>query len=254
MSPHLFAIYIDDIVTKIARSNDSSKINLVCVSIFMYADDILLLSPSITLLQRLVNLVEAELTSLDMAINSAKSVCLRIGKRFDVLCSSIILSNGNVIPWATSCRYLGVYIQSYRTFKCLFDNAKKSLYRAFNAIYGKIGHCASLDVVFHLINAKCMPSLTFGLNACPVNATERKSLDFTLFKITAKVLGTVSNPIIKECRSAFGLEPMSQKIDKLKIKFLRRYAASDNLICKIFAGSAADEITAIKLQQSVVRN
>ena len=131
---------------------------------------------------------------------------------------------------------------------------QKSLFRAFNAIYGKIGHCASLDVVFRLINAKCMPSFTYGLNACPVNATERKSLDFSLFKITAKVLGTVSSPIIKECRSAFGLEPMSQKIDKLKIKFLRRYAASENLICKIFARSAADEITAIKLQQSVVRN
>ena len=106
LSPHLFAIYIDDIVYKIARSNDSSKINFVCVSIFMHADDILLLSPSITLLQRLVNLVEAELTSVDMAINSAKSVCLRIGKRFDVSCSSIVLSNGNVIHHATGHRPL----------------------------------------------------------------------------------------------------------------------------------------------------
>jgi len=94
--------------------------------------------------------------------------------------------------------------------------------------------------------------LRTGLNACPVNATERKSLDFSLFKITAKVLGTVSSPIIKECRSAFGHEPMTHKIDKLKIKFLRRYAASENLICKIFAKSATDEFTAIKFQQSVV--
>ena len=142
----------------------------------MYADDILLLSPSVTFLQQLVSLVENELRLLDMAINSAKSVCLRIGERFDVLCSNITLSDGRVIPWVKTCRYLGVYIQANRVFKCIFDNAKKSFYRAFNAIYGKVGSCASLDVVFHLINVKCVPILMYGLDACPVNATESRSL------------------------------------------------------------------------------
>ena len=151
-----------------------------------------------------------------MTINSAKSVCLRIGERFDVLCSNIILSDGRVIPWVKTCRYLGVYIQANRVFKCIFDNAKKSFYRAFNAIYGKVGSCASLDVVFHLINVKCVPILMYGLDACPVNVSESKSLDFTVFKVAAKVLGTVSNYILTECRSAFGLDQMSVKINRSK--------------------------------------
>ena len=242
LSPHLFAVYIDDIIYKITHSNASSKINFVCVSIFMYADDILLLSPSVTLLQKLVSTVEDELTLLDMAINPSKSVCFRIGKRFDISCSNIILNNGSVIQWSKSCRYLGVYIKSCRTFRCSFDNAKKSLYRTFNAIYGKIGHCASLDVVFNLINTKCVPAMMYGLNACPINATERKSLDFCLFKITAKVLGTASSNVISECRNAFGLQLMTEKINISKLNFLQRYVASENIICATFSKTAKHEI------------
>lgn len=246
LSPHLFAVYIDDIINKVAHSNDSSKINFICVSIFVYADDILLLSPSITLLQRLVSLVEGELIILDMAINPCKSVCLRIGKRFNVACANIVLINGSTISWSTNCRYLGVYIMSFRVFKCSSDNAKKAMFRSFNAIYGKVGHCASEEVIFHLFNSKCLPALMYGLDACPVNNTERKSLDFSVFRIMAKVLGTTSNNIITECRTAFGLEPLLTKIDKIKLKFLQRFSASENLVCTTFGKCAISEISIIR--------
>jgi len=35
----------------------------------MYADDLILMSPSVTVLQKLFNIVEDELTTLDMSIN-----------------------------------------------------------------------------------------------------------------------------------------------------------------------------------------
>ena len=129
-----------------------------------------------------------------------------------------------------------------RVFKCIFDNAKKSFYRTFNAIYGKVGSCAPLDVVFHLINVKCVPILMYGLDACPVNATECKSLDFTVFKIAAKVLGTISNDILTECRSAFGLDQMSVKISRSKSRFLKRYVTCEYIICQICCKNAIDEL------------
>ena len=153
-----------------------------------------------------------------------------------------------MIHWVKTCRYLGVYIQANRVFKCIFDNAKKSFYRAFNAIYGKVGSCASLDVVFHLINVKCVPILMYGLDACPVNVSESKSLDFTVFKIAAKVLGTVSNYILTECRSAFGLDQMSVKINRSKYRFLKRYTMScDNIICQICYNTAIGELNALNI-------
>ena len=68
LSPHLFSIYVDDVIDKITRSNTGCNVRLMCISIFMYADDILILSPSVIYLQRLIRLVESELSFLDMPI------------------------------------------------------------------------------------------------------------------------------------------------------------------------------------------
>ena len=55
----------------------------------MYADDTLLLSPSVTRLQHLLHKCEVELAWLDMTTNISKSLCLRIGPRNDVVCATI---------------------------------------------------------------------------------------------------------------------------------------------------------------------
>ena len=48
-------------------------------AIVLYADDILLLAPSISALESLLNLRECKLDQLDMVINNKKSCCIRIG-------------------------------------------------------------------------------------------------------------------------------------------------------------------------------
>ena len=47
--------------------------------IILYADDILLLAPSVTQLEKLLRKCEEELSYLDMVINVKKSACLRVG-------------------------------------------------------------------------------------------------------------------------------------------------------------------------------
>ena len=49
---------------------------------FLYADDILLVAPSVSSLQRILSLCEAELELLDMRVNTKKSSCIRFGPRF----------------------------------------------------------------------------------------------------------------------------------------------------------------------------
>ena len=61
MSPYCFAIFIDDIVHKVVSSGTGCYIGLVCFSVILYADDILLLAPSISSLQRLLSICEQEL-------------------------------------------------------------------------------------------------------------------------------------------------------------------------------------------------
>ena len=86
LSPVLFAVFINDLIDKVNKANIGCYISNVCVNIVLYADDILLIAPSITGLQRLLNICEEQLILLDMRINVNKSVCIRFGPRFNEDC------------------------------------------------------------------------------------------------------------------------------------------------------------------------
>jgi len=81
LSPHLFAIYMDDTVTRLHAGQRSF--------IVLYADDILIFAPSIQELQTIASICELELLSIDMAVNVKKSCTMRIGPRHDIKFASI---------------------------------------------------------------------------------------------------------------------------------------------------------------------
>jgi hypothetical protein len=71
LSPHLFAIYINDIMKRFTLNQR--------LFIVIYADDILLIAPSVNELQVLYNLCEMELAWLDMNINVKNyAVCVSV--------------------------------------------------------------------------------------------------------------------------------------------------------------------------------
>jgi len=99
-----------------------------CVSIFLFADDILLLSPTLTGLQTLFNTREREHEELDVSVNA---MCIRFGHQFDAPCIELMSIHGDTLKWVCN----GVYFTSGRTFRCSYDSAEASFFRAFNAIY-----------------------------------------------------------------------------------------------------------------------
>ena len=104
MSPLLFAVYVDDLAKHIY--------------IVLYADDILLLTLTVSELQNLLNTCERKLQALDLVINVKKSCCLRIGPRNDVNCERLCSLSGTFLPWTKEVKYLGIY---------LVQNVSKSL-------------------------------------------------------------------------------------------------------------------------------
>ena len=80
---------------------------------------------------------------------------MRIGPRYNMSCYDIVSSNGCSLQWVESVRYLGVYFVKARQFKCRYDRATASFYRAFNAVFGKIGRSSSEEAVLQLINNVC---------------------------------------------------------------------------------------------------
>lgn len=222
----MFAIYVNDLVC--SRYNGRHSF------VILYADDILILTSSITELQRLFQICETELIWLDMAINISKSCCLRIGPRFDKLCCAILTDNGMPLPWVNELRYLGIYILNSRIFRCSFNRAKRSYYRALNAIYGKIGSFASEEVVLQLVASKCIPILMYGTEVCGLNKSDIQSLDFPVNRFLMKLFRTANSGVIKECLHYFGFKLPSVLIVERTRKFVSAYNGCNNVFCKLF--------------------
>jgi len=233
LSPQLFAVYIDDVIKAVQSQKSGCFMRHVCINIILYADDILLLSPSIEGLQQLLNVCESVINSLGLSLNNKKSVCMRVGSRHLADCANIKTINGNVLTWVKELRYLGIYLVSSSKYKCNFSYAKKSFYRSFNAIFGRVGRLASEEVVLHLIKAKCLPVLLYGIEVCPVNLSDMRSFEFTVKRILIKLFRTYDSGIIVSCMSFFGLPTVSELIDQRKIRFLLKCNVLDNLFCMV---------------------
>ena len=100
-------------------------------------------------------------------------------------------------------RYLGIFIVQSRTFKCSIDEAKRSFYRAANAIFGKIGRFACEKVTRHFLKTKCIPVLLYGFEALTLNKSQMFSIDFIINRFFMKLFNTNNIEIVKCCQQEF---------------------------------------------------
>jgi hypothetical protein len=197
-----------------------------------------LLAPSVRGLQLMLNVCEVYLTEIGMSINVNKSTCTRIGPRFNAQCAELVSAFGGIIKWVNSCRYLGIFIVSGRTFKCSFDDAKSRFFRAFNAIYGKIGRLASEEVVISLLRTKCIPILLYATEACPLLVRNKQSFEFAITRVFMKLFCTSSLEIIKDSQRFFNFMPIQSQIAIRTANFLQKMTASLNSVCSLFSSAA----------------
>ena len=67
--------------------------------------------------------------------------------------------------------------------------------------------------------------------ACPVNRTDVKSLEFTV--TTVLIFKTNSKDIVMECKRYFGFRDVDELITQRKRAFLAAFNANDNRICNV---------------------
>ena len=166
---------MDIVVQKLELSGVWCYIGYNCNNSFMYADDIILLSISVTDLQLMFNLCAGVFTDLDLPINTSKCHCMRIGPRSHANCSTLSIEGVNV-QWVVSIKFLGVTLCQSKTFKCLWDDAKSKFYSSSNAIIGKLNTSAPESVILKLINSQGVPCLLYGIAATTSNDHEVESL------------------------------------------------------------------------------
>jgi hypothetical protein len=236
LSPYLFAVYINSVIDEIQASHIGCHFGSLSCNVILFADDILLLSPSVSALQDLLYICESELAALDLSINAKKSCCIRIGRRHNISCANLITASGKSINWNVEMRYLGIFLLSSNTFKCSFDHAKSCFFRAFNAIFGKVGRIATDDIILKLLYCKCLPCLLYATDVIPLNTYCYRSLQFTFDRLLFKIFKTSSIDVINEIKLNFEIKSIKDIVQKRKLNFKTKVSGSNNVLCNLCYG------------------
>ena len=245
LSPVLFSVYVNDLLNKFAKLGCYFK--GIPVSAVMYADDLILLSPSICELQNMLNVCSSELVLLDLQVNVKKCCAIRIGNRYKNKCSDLFI-NDNKINWTAEVKYLGIYIVAAAKFKCSFDAAKVKYYRSANAILAKLGNSNNKPVLLKLISSMALPCLTYALEALSLNKTELVNLNSPWIRSFEKIFHTFDKNVIKQCQQYTGYTSLLHMYALKVMSFLESMHATDNIMLKILVTDlSADDMDVLAL-------
>ena len=74
MSPILFALYVNDIIMKLEDSKLACYVGDTYTGCNVYADDIVLIAASVTMLQKMIDVVAEEASNIDMTLMLANQL------------------------------------------------------------------------------------------------------------------------------------------------------------------------------------
>jgi len=127
----------------------------------------MLISHSVEVMQRMLDICSEESACWDFVFNSRKSVILRIGSRFERSCAPLSLC-GAPLTYAGKVKYLGVIIVACRYFKCSFEHVKYKFYCVLNTLLPRARGASEL-VSVQLFKSFCVPVISYALEAVSPN-------------------------------------------------------------------------------------
>ena len=138
-----------------------------------------------------------------------------------------------------------VQITAANMFCCILGNLlKRSFYRGFNCIFGKVGRIASENVIIELLKAKCLPGPYYGLEAGPLNKSQIRSLEYVLNNAFSKIFLLNSCDFAYECVVLFNCSVSDAKYRR-KVKFLTKLLHSGNIVCTVFTDIINRELASL---------
>lgn len=152
MSPLLFSIYVDGLLTELKASGYGCVVGTKYCGALGYADDIKLLVPTLLGLKKMITICENYAKRHDVLFNGAKSRLLIYNGTVDDL--NIIVKVGNEsVPVCDSAKHVGNTVCVSNRFQ-LVDDGIDRFNSSFNVFMSKFGSLAS-NVKNKLFNQFC---------------------------------------------------------------------------------------------------
>ena len=162
LSPFLFNVYLDDLSIALSACRTGCSVGNSLINHLMYADDLVIFSPSSIGLRALITVCEEYAVSHEMVFNHKKSVILICRSKYMKNVYPVFTLNGKIINESDTVRYLGhILCNSGKDDKDIMRQCQQ-LYARGNVLLRKF-HMCSMSVKIQLFNTYCSPMYTAQL-------------------------------------------------------------------------------------------
>ena len=155
LSPILFNLYMDKLSCKLTNSRIGCHIYDTCVNHLFYADDSVIMAPSASALQKLLNICEQVASEHELSFNVKKTVCMCIKPKWlkDLTVPTFVLNN-RYLSNVNIQKYLGIYITDTLEDDKDMIRQMKGIFARGNTLIKRFSQCSE-EVKVKLFKAYC---------------------------------------------------------------------------------------------------
>ena len=155
LSPLLFTVYIDNILKLLVNSNCGCMLGVSRSNVIAYADDLVLLSPSLNGLKTLLKNLMDGAENIKLDINFNKTVCIKFHNKYKNEILNDIKINDKIIKFVKEIKYLGFHLCFNLCNKNDIIQNLNQFYKQFNTVIRKFKNC-DLNLILKLFKTYCL--------------------------------------------------------------------------------------------------
>ena len=229
LSPLLFSVYVDELLEKLKNKGIGCSIDHIFTGALGYADDIILICPSVTAMNEMIETCEDYAKDHNILFNGKKSKYLIFG---DYKYNPTIKVNNEIVPICESAIHLGHLLSTKNTKNALIEQSIKDFNKSFYGFISKFEMCNTTikSKLFHQYCSSMYGSQLWDLTSQTLNDM------CTQWRKKHRRILSVSNmthcdllPLISDNM------PLELKLDFKYIGFYKSIANSDNSVVRYVA-------------------
>ena len=201
LSPCLFNFYINDLLRQLSKCGAGARLGQLYLGCLAYADDIMLVSPTVCGIQRMLDICEQFAVNNSLIFNSRKSVAMvYVLNLYVFMIDPRLVLVGHTLSCKTALNHLGLVFDMYN--KVVVEPRIRKFFGAVNTVVGKLGGLYLHDSVWlKILDVKLFPVVAYG---CHVWDTGRLS-----------VMRMANSAFRKGIRRGLGLKQWDSMRDRL---------------------------------------